>query len=105
MNLFTAPDVDVLSSYSFTELAASRTGVSKVSRGSGQAPELILSPDRGSPVDLSTQFILFQLNSKMSMRSKNRCADLWTERFAICAKTRTTSAWVAANSLRPARVS
>jgi hypothetical protein len=69
MNLFTAPDVDVISSYSFTGPAVSRTGVSKVSRGGGQRPELMLSPDRGSPVDLSTQFIIFQLNNKMDGRS------------------------------------
>jgi hypothetical protein len=69
MSLFTAPDIDVVSSYAFTEAAVSRPGISKVSRVRGLVPELVLPADRGSAVDLSTQFIIFQLNNKMDGRS------------------------------------
>jgi len=64
MTLFSSPHDEVVTSYYFDAHRPSQTGITKASRGAVGPDGLALASDRGSQIDLSKQFIVFQLSSQ-----------------------------------------
>jgi hypothetical protein len=63
MTLFTGPQEDVISSLSFPGHKDRKATTAKAARTTVAPSGLVLAADRGSAVDLSNQFIVFQLSS------------------------------------------
>ncbi|HYV38740.1 MAG TPA: hypothetical protein VE988_23850 [Gemmataceae bacterium] len=73
--LFTSPQDDVISSLTLVDSKYGKATTAKVARGSGAEPGgLVLTADRGSAVDLSNQFVVFQLGSQIDGHSVLECS-------------------------------